>query len=44
MGMAVLLFVFVVQPAAARGGSGELVIIAGIFLAILVIERWLRNR
>jgi hypothetical protein len=42
--MAVLLAVFVIQPAIARGGLGELLIIAGIFLAILVVERWLRTR
>ena len=42
--MAVLLLFFVIRPAIARGGFGELLIIAGIFLAILVIERWLRTR
>lgn len=42
--MAVLLLVFVIQPAVARGGFDELVIVAGIFLAILFIERWLRTR
>ncbi|HEU5288625.1 MAG TPA: hypothetical protein VFV20_09490 [Candidatus Limnocylindria bacterium] len=42
--MAVLLVVFVIQPAMARGGFGELLIIAGIFLAILIVERWLRTR
>ncbi len=42
--MAVLLFLFVIQPAVARGGLGELLIIAGIFLAILLTERWLRSR
>ncbi len=42
--MAVLLLVFVIQPAVARGGFGELLIIAGIFLAILLLERWLRTR
>jgi hypothetical protein len=42
--MAVLLLVFVIQPAAARGGFGELVIVAAIFLAILLAERWLRTR
>ena len=42
--MAVLLFLFVIQPAVARGGLGELLIIAGIFLAILLTERWLRTR
>lgn len=42
--MAVLLLVFVMQPAVARGGFGELLIIAGIFLAILLLEWWLRNR
>lgn len=42
--MAVLLLVFVIQPAAARGGVGEIVIIFGIFLAVIVVERWLRTR
>ena len=42
--MAVLLLVFVIQPAVSRGGFGELVIVAGIFVAILLIERWLRTR
>lgn len=42
--MAVLLFLFVIQPAVARGGLGELVIVAGIFLAIILVERWLRTR
>ena len=42
--MAVLLLAFVIQPAVARGGFGELLIVAGIFLAILFIERWLRTR
>ena len=42
--MAALLFVFVIQPAVARGGFGELVIVALIFLAVLLIERWLRTR
>jgi hypothetical protein len=44
MVMALLLFVFVIQPAVARGGFGEILIVAGIFLAILFIERWLRTR
>jgi hypothetical protein len=42
--MAALLLVFVIQPAVARGGFGELAIVAAIFLAVLVIERWLRTR
>ena len=42
--MGVLLLVFVIQPAVARGGLGELVIVAVIFLAVLLIERWLRTR
>jgi hypothetical protein len=42
--MALLLLVFVIQPAVARGGFGELVIVAAIFLAILFVERWLRTR
>lgn len=42
--MGVLLIVFVIQPAVARGGFGELFIIAGIFAGILLLEWWLRNR
>ncbi|HEY6959688.1 MAG TPA: hypothetical protein VI814_12765 [Candidatus Limnocylindria bacterium] len=42
--MGVLLILFVIQPAVARGGWGELLIIAGIFIAILLLEWWLRNR
>lgn len=42
--MGVLLILFVIQPAVARGGIGELFIIAGIFAAILGVEWWLRNR
>ncbi len=42
--MGVLLLVFVIQPAVARGGFGELVVVAVIFLAVLVVERWLRTR
>lgn len=42
--MGVLLILFVIQPAVARGGWGELLIIAGIFLGILLLEWWLRNR
>jgi len=38
-----LLFL-VIRPAVERGGAGELLIIAGIFIAILLIERWLRTR
>ena len=42
--MAVLLLFFVIQPAVARGGFGELLIVAAIFVAILLIERWVRTR
>jgi hypothetical protein len=34
----------VVRPAVDRGGAGELLVIAGLFAAILLIERWLRTR
>ncbi len=40
----VVLVLLVIQPAIARGGAGELLIVAGILVAILVIERWLRTR
>ena len=42
--MGVLLILFVIQPAVARGGWAELLIIAGIFVGILLLEWWLRNR
>jgi len=38
-----LLFL-VIKPAVDRGGAGELLVIAGIFAAVLLIERWLRTR
>jgi hypothetical protein len=34
----------VIQPAVQRGGAGEIAIIASIFVAVLLIERWLRTR
>jgi hypothetical protein len=34
----------VVGPAVDRGGAGELLIIAGIYAAVLIVERWLRTR
>jgi hypothetical protein len=42
--LAVTLVFLVVRPAVDRGGAGELVIIAAIFAAVLLIERWLRTR
>ena len=42
--MVTLLIAFVIQPAVARGGFSELFVIAGIFLAILLLERWIRTR
>ena len=42
--MALLLVLFVIQPAVARGGFSELFIIAGIFIAILLMEQWIRTR
>ena len=42
--MVLLLIVFVIQPAVTRGGLSELFIIAGIFLGILLMERWVRTR
>ncbi|HKW78268.1 MAG TPA: hypothetical protein VJQ09_04150 [Candidatus Limnocylindria bacterium] len=42
--MLALLFVFVLQPAVARGGLGEILIVVAIFLAVLLAERWLRTR
>jgi hypothetical protein len=43
----VLLFVFVllvVQPGIERGGVREVLIIAAIFAAVLLFERYLRSR
>jgi hypothetical protein len=34
----------VVRPAVERGGYGELIGVAALFLAILLAERWLRTR
>ena len=42
--MALMLFFFVLRPAAARGGVGEILIVAAIFALILITERWLRTR
>lgn len=42
--LAVTLLFLVIRPAVERGGAGELLVIAGIFGAILLIERWLRTR
>ncbi|HEV8655050.1 MAG TPA: hypothetical protein VGR85_06025 [Candidatus Limnocylindria bacterium] len=41
--VATLLFL-VIRPAVDRGGAGELLVIVGIFAAVLLIERWLRTR
>jgi hypothetical protein len=41
--VATLLFL-VIRPAVDRGGAGELLLIAGIFAAVLLTERWLRTR
>jgi len=42
--MVLLLYLFVIQPAVARGGVGEILIVAGIFAAVILTERWLRTR
>jgi hypothetical protein len=42
--LTLLLFLVVVRPAIERGGIGEFVAIAALFLAILLGERWLRSR
>jgi hypothetical protein len=42
--LTLLLFLAVVRPAIERGGVGEFVAIAALFVAILVGERWLRSR
>jgi len=42
--LAATLIFLVIRPAVDRGGGGELLVIAGIFAAVLLIERWLRTR
>ena len=42
--LAVFFVLTVVRPAVDRGGLGEFGIVALIFLAILLIERWIRTR
>jgi hypothetical protein len=42
--LATTLVFLVIRPAVDRGGAGELVVIAAIFAAVLLIERWLRSR
>jgi len=42
--LAATLIFLVIRPAVDRGGAGELLVIAGIFAAVLLIERWLRTR
>lgn len=42
--LTLVLIVAVVLPAISRGGLGEFLGIAAIFVAILLGERWLRTR
>lgn len=42
--LAVVLFTVVIRPAVERGGFGEVALVAGALLAILLAERWLRGR
>lgn len=42
--LTLLLFLAVVRPAIDRGGLGEFLAIAALFIAILLGERWLRSR
>jgi hypothetical protein len=42
--LTLLLFVAVIRPAIDRGGLGEFLGIAALFVAILLGERWLRSR
>jgi hypothetical protein len=42
--MTLVLFLAVVRPAVDRGGLGEFLGIALLFVAILLGERWLRSR
>jgi hypothetical protein len=39
-----MLLLLVVQPAVVRGGWGELALVGGIAVAVLLAERWLRSR
>ena len=42
--LTLLLFLAVIRPAIERGGLGEFLGIAAIFVAVLLGERWLRSR
>lgn len=42
--LTLLLFLAVVRPAIERGGLGEFLAIAALFVAVLLGERWLRSR
>ena len=42
--LTLLLFLAVIRPAIDRGGLGEFLGIAAVFIAILLGERWLRSR
>ena len=42
--LAVLFVLFVFRPAVERGGIGEFGIIAVVFAAIVIVERWIRTR
>ncbi len=42
--LALVLVALVVAPAIERGGIGELVLVAAIAVAVLLVERWLRSR
>ncbi len=42
--LVLLLLALVVAPAIERGGVWELVVVALIALAVLLVERWLRTR
>jgi hypothetical protein len=42
--MGAMLLFLVIRPAVDRGGAGELLVIAAIFAAVVLIERWLRTR
>ena len=42
--LTLLLVLTVVRPAIERGGLGEFLAIAALFVVILIGERWLRSR
>ena len=42
--LALFFVLFVFRPAIERGGLGEFGVVAIVFAAILLVERWIRTR